>query len=97
MAGPAGKKGMARVRFGKTGRPVNIPTKTMADARRSGGTVYEDGSVSRGAGRNPTPRPKAMNAPTSSVSRRLRAPMPPPTPTRPRKRGASGSRGGKML
>lgn len=42
MAGPAGKKGIVKRRFGKTGKPVNVSAKTDARARKLGTKLYED-------------------------------------------------------
>ena len=55
MAGPGGaRKGMSKVKFGKTGKPIEIPTKTMTTARRKGLHVFEDGTYGK---RKPTPKP----------------------------------------
>jgi hypothetical protein len=44
MAGPAGKPGLTRVRFGKTGKPVTVSATKAAAARAGRGRLYEDGS-----------------------------------------------------
>jgi hypothetical protein len=38
---------MSKVKFGTTGKPIEMPTRKMTKAMRKGLHVYEDGSVGR--------------------------------------------------
>ncbi len=75
LAGNLGRNGPApvNVQFGTTGKPVPIKAAAIAQAKASGGRVYEDGSVSRPStvgnfGRS-KPMPKAPQPNARAVER----------------------------
>lgn len=87
MPGPAGKRGRVRVRFGPTGKPVEVNAKDAAAARAGKGRLYEDGSFvpktgqlkGSKAARPNGPNPRAMERANPNASFKRAGPQPGPS------------------